>query len=77
MTSLFRIFCGLGLMIYSWVVYQKNSEAIQAGLPVSILGYSPSATPGQITMAFMAIGLIGVVLLLLGIAGLLRGKARN
>lgn len=74
MSSIIRIVIGLGLIIFSWTIYQKNSAAIAAGAPVSIGSYSPNATPGQVAMGFGAIGVIGAAFVILGIVGLLKQK---
>ena len=74
MSSIIRILIGLGLIIFSWTVYQKNAAAIAAGAPVNIGGYASNATPGQVAMGFGAIGVIGAAFVILGVVGLLKQK---
>ncbi|MES2709666.1 MAG: hypothetical protein V4726_23915 [Verrucomicrobiota bacterium] len=74
MSPIIRIICGLGIILFSWSVYQKNSAAIAAGTPMSIGGYAPGGSPGQVATAFGVIGLIGVSMVILGIAGLVKSR---
>lgn len=71
MTSLIRIIIGLGLIIAVYLSHAKHSAAIAAGSPVSVYGL-PTTDSGWLTPAFIGIGIVGLLFILIGLKGLLR-----
>jgi hypothetical protein len=68
-----RIVCGLVLVILAASTYLKGREHIGEGTrQVQIFGFATSAEPWQLALAFGTVGLIGLVLIGLGFATLLR-----
>lgn len=74
LSSLLRIVCGLAIVVLAYSTYHRNSARIAAGESPQIFGYATGASSSQLTLSFAVIGLIGVVLILLGIAGLLKSR---
>lgn len=73
-SAILRIIAGLGVIAVAAYVYTSNKARI-AGTDtamVQVFGFQTEATSGQILFVFAAFGLVGLVLILLGIAGLLR-----
>lgn len=71
-SSILRIVCGLALLIMAWSVHAKNAAGTAAGEQPTIFGLTLGASPGQLTLAFVVIGLIGTGLIVLGLIGLLK-----
>ena len=73
-SAILRIVCGLALVILAYSTYSRNSQHIAAGEPMQIFGYATGASSGQLTLAFAVIGLIGLFMVGLGIATLLKRR---
>ena len=73
-SSIIRIICGLALIILSYTTYQKTLVHAAPGAQLQILGTATGATPGQLTLGFVVIGLIGAALLALGVIGILKSR---
>jgi multisubunit Na+/H+ antiporter MnhB subunit len=73
-SGILRIICGLAVLILTYSVYSRNSENIATGARVQILGYATDATSGQLTVALVVFGLLGLFLLGLGTVSLLRSR---
>ncbi len=73
MASLVRIVLGLGLIAAVSISYSKHSAAIAAGSPVSIYGL-PTSDSGWLIPAFIGIGAVGLVFIIIGFKGLLQSR---
>lgn len=73
MTSIVRIIVGLALMIGVAVVYSKNTAQIAAGGQVRIFGIS-AGNSGWLIPAFIIVGLVGMIFVIVGIAGILKNR---
>jgi hypothetical protein len=73
-SAILRIICGLVLIILAYSTYNSNSQHFAAGEPLRVFGFTTSASPGQLTFAFGAIGLIGLLLIGLGVVTLLKSR---
>jgi hypothetical protein len=69
-SSILRMICGLALIILSVSTYYRNSIRITSGGSAQIFGFPTGAAGWQLTLALGVIGLIGLFLIILGIAGL-------
>jgi hypothetical protein len=74
LSSLLRIICGGAILILAISMYRKMSAQLAAGGHLEILGHPTAASSGQLTLAFVVIGLIGLFLLILGIVNLLKAR---
>ncbi len=74
LSSILRIFCGLALIALSISVHDSNSVRIASGAPAEVFGFPTGASGGQLTLAMVVVGLIGLLLILLGIAGFLKKR---
>ncbi|HEX5177099.1 MAG TPA: hypothetical protein VFV83_08725 [Chthoniobacteraceae bacterium] len=72
LSPLLRIVCGIALLILSGSMYFKARAQVAAGAQVHLFGATAAAEPWQLTLGFGIIALIGIVLLVLGLAGLAR-----
>jgi hypothetical protein len=70
-----RMICGVALIIFSFLTYQRTRQHAAAGESMEIFGVSLGASAGQLSFGFVVIGLIGVLLIVLGIVTLLKKKA--
>ena len=73
-SSIARIICGLVLIILSYTTYQNTFANAAPGTQLQLFGMATGATSGQLTLGFVAIGLIGAALLALGAIGLLKSR---
>ncbi len=71
MASIVRILIGLGMIIGVTVSYLKHKAAIAAGSAVSVFGL-PAGNSEWLIPAFIGIGAVGLVFLLVGLKGLMR-----
>lgn len=71
-SAILRLVCGAALIILSYATYSKIGSRVAAGEPLQILGFATGASSEQLTLGLGAIGLIGALLVILGIATLLR-----
>ena len=69
-----RIIAGLAVIGVAAFVYFSNRAKLAGSdtVLIDLFGSQMQASPGQLNLAFGAAMLVGVVLVLLGIAGLLR-----
>jgi hypothetical protein len=74
MSSILRIITGLALIAIAIVVYSKNSAQIAAGGQVRIFGMSAGTAGWPLTVGFMAVGLVGLLFVILGIVGFLKNR---
>jgi hypothetical protein len=72
-SSIIRIVCGLGIVIVAVSMYRKISAQVAAGGEVQLMGHA-LGSPGALQTVFVVVGLVGVVLLILGIAGFLKAR---
>jgi hypothetical protein len=70
-----RIICGLALIIFSYLTYQRTRQHAAAGEPMQIFGATVGASPGQLSFGLIVIGVIGILLIVLGIVTLLKKRA--
>jgi hypothetical protein len=73
-SSIIRIISGLALIILSYTTYQNTFIPAAPGSQFQIFGMATGATSGQLTLAFVVVGLIGAALLALGVIGILKGR---
>ncbi len=73
-TAITRIIAGIAVIGVAAFVYFSNRGKVAGSdlVMIDLFGSRMQATPGQLTLAFGAAFLVGVVLLLLGIVGLTR-----
>ena len=73
-SAILRIIAGLAVLGVAAYVYTSNKARISGSdmAMVQLFGFQTEATSGQILFVFAAVGLVGLVLVLLGIAGLVR-----
>jgi hypothetical protein len=72
LSPLLRIVCGIVLLILSGSMYFKTRAQVAAGAQVHLFGAPSALEPWQLTLGFAVIALIGLVLLILGLAALTR-----
>jgi hypothetical protein len=71
-SAILRIIAGLGVLIFAASVYASNRARISGnpGATVELFGHQTEAAAWQIQLGFATIALIGIILLVLGIASL-------
>jgi len=74
LSAILRFICGLALIGAAYVTYRRTAAHIAAGEPIQIAGVTIGASPGEFNAALAVIGLIGILLIVLGVVTLTRGK---
>ena len=72
--SIIRVVSGLALVILSYSTYHRTFDGVSAGGKLMLFGSETGASAGQLTLAFVVIGLLGVGLLALGVLGFLKSR---
>ena len=65
-SAILRIVFGLVVVGFAFFTYHRIIPHVEAGEAVQLFGHPVNATTGQFTMAFTAIGGMGVVVIVLG-----------
>ena len=73
-SSIVRIVLGLVLVIVAYSSYNRIAVHVEAGERIEIFGYVTNAAQWQMTLAYAAIGLIGIFLIILGTVNLLKSR---
>jgi len=69
-----RLICGLALIFFAFSTYHRIGAQVASGQPIQIFGMTIGASVGQLDVALVVVGLIGVLLLALGVVTLLKKK---
>lgn len=75
LSPLLRIVCGAVLIILAISTYSRSAAAIASGGSLQVFGFAVGASGWQLTLSLAVIGLIGLVLVILGIANLLKARS--
>ncbi len=65
-SAILRIVFGLAVVGFAFFTHHQIIPRVEAGEAVQLFGHQVNATAGQFTTAFTAIGVLGVVVIVLG-----------
>jgi uncharacterized membrane protein YiaA len=74
MSSRLRVICGIVLIVLSTTTYQKTVEHAVPGSKLLLFGMATDASPAQVTLGLVVVGLIGATLVVVGARGIMKSQ---
>jgi hypothetical protein len=75
LSAILRFICGVALILTAYLTNRRIGAQVAAGQPIEIAGVNLGASPGELSWALGAVGLIGVLLIVFGAITLLKKQA--
>ena len=73
-SGVLRLICGLALIIFAFATHHRVGAQVAAGQQVQIAGIPIGASAGQLNLAFVIVGVIGLSLIILGVVTFVKKK---